>query len=108
MNLETFLKFKGLSAAYTAGGSQMFDHVLRDDAVRDQLPLKRLQFDTHEALYSEVEKVCSLLDCSKRELLEMAVMDALSKVSIFFDTYKEVTGFDYGQDHIADASKKGV
>lgn len=106
MNLETFLKYKGLNAAYISGGSHMLDHFLRDDSVRDQLKLKRLQFDTHEGLYNEVENACALLDCSKREFLELAVIDALNKVSIFFDTYKEVTGQDYGQIESGNVEKK--
>jgi len=98
VNLETFLKYKGLHAAYISSNhGPVMDHFLRDPAVVDQLKLKRLQFDTHEGLYAEVENACALLDCSKREFLEHAVVEALNKVRIFFDTYKEATGQDYGE-----------
>lgn len=107
MNLENYTKMRALQAAHTSTNSTFIDHILagsQGDELREKILTKRLQFDTTPQLYSEVESVCSLLDCSKREFLEMAVWDALKKSKdIFFSTYEEVSGQEYGEPVLSDS-----
>ena len=57
------------------------------------------QFDTAPELYAKVESVCSMLDCSKRQFLEMAVVDAINKAeSVFAETYKQASGRELGEE----------
>lgn len=99
MNIENFAKMRGLQMAYTSGNPQLLDHILaseQGDEVREKLLTKRLQFDTTPELYSKVEQLCTLLDCSKRQFLEMAVSDALDKAwAVFEDSFKEAHGEEF-------------
>lgn len=96
MNLENYTKMRALE---NASNSSFLDRLLESDQgdeVREKILTKRLQFDTTPELFAEVESVCNLLDCSKREFLEMAVVDAIKKVSAVFQvTYKDATGEDF-------------
>jgi hypothetical protein len=100
MNIETFSQMKALVQASTEGNQHLIDHFLegeQGDELRAELKLKRIQFDTHAGLADRLEQVCNLLDCSKRVFLEMAVIEAVQKASdIYFKTYKEETGSDFG------------
>jgi hypothetical protein len=99
MNLENYAKMRGLQTAHTSTNSTFVDHLLagpQGDEVREKILTKRLQFDTTAELYSEVERVCSLLECSKREFLEMAVCEAISRAeSVFMATFEDATGQEF-------------
>jgi len=100
MNLENYAKMRALQTAQTASNSSFIDHLLagaQGDEMREKILTKRLQFDTTPELYAEVESVCSLLDCSKREFLEMAVCEAINKARTVFEaTFKDATGQEFG------------
>lgn len=99
MKLENFSKMRGLQLAHNSANSALLDHVLaseQGDEIREKVLTKRIQFDTTPELYAELESICSLLDCSKREFLEMAVAEAINKAStVFEDAFKESTGRDF-------------
>lgn len=100
MNIEKFSQMKALLQASTEGNQLLIDHFLsgdQGDQLRAELKLKRIQFDTHAGIADKLDEVCNLLDCSKRVFLEMAVIEALEKASdMFFKTYKDETGADFG------------
>lgn len=99
MKLAQFAQMRGFQSAYQSGNPQFVDHILNSeqgDEVRERLLTKRLQFDCLPELHAEVEETCSLLECSKREFLEMAVRDALDKAqTIFMESFKEVHGQEF-------------
>jgi hypothetical protein len=104
MNVETIAKYKALHEAYTSGNPALVDLILSKkltDANGDALtglPLKRIQFDAWEGLSKELEEVCSLLDVSKREFCEAAIVEAIDKAKRqFFESYREATGRDFGE-----------
>ncbi len=102
MKLSHYAQFAALRTAESFSNSSLLDEFLKGptgDELREKEALKRLQFDTSPALYSQVESVCSLLECSKRVFLEMAVIDAIQKAeTVFGETYKEATGHAFGED----------
>jgi len=99
MKLNQFAQMRGFTHAYNRQHQFLIDSALNDeggDAIRTELKLMRLQFDCAPELYSEVESVCALLECSKREFLEMAVREAIDQAqSTFMDSFKEVDGRDF-------------
>lgn len=101
MNLENFAKMRALESADTSFNSDFVDHLLKGEQgeeIRQNLLSKRLQFDTTPELYAEVERICSLLHCSKRQFLRMAVCDAIDKAdAVFMETYKDATGVEFGE-----------
>jgi ribosomal 30S subunit maturation factor RimM len=102
MKLNHYAQFAALRTADSLSNAGILDHFLEGsngDEIREKVALKRLQFDTSTVLYSQVENVCSLLDCSKRVFLEMAVIDAIEKAeTVFGETYQEATGHAFGEE----------
>ena len=102
MKLDKFAQMRGFQCSHSTTGSGLIDGVLngeQGDALRADLKLKRIQFDTASQLFEELESVCDLLDCSKREFLEMAVSEAIDRAQAFFmDSYKEASGRDFMDD----------
>lgn len=101
MQVESFAKMRALQSAHTSTNQGFVDHLLsgpQGDEIRTGLKLKRLQFDTAPALYEDVEQICGLLDCSKREFLQMAITEAVDKAkATFFATYEETAGAPFGE-----------
>lgn len=102
MKLTQFAQMRGMTQAYDSKGTAFVDHFLngeQGDQIREELKLKRIQFDTAAQLSTELENVCSLLECSKREFLEMAVWDAIDRAKAsFFASYEEVAGHEFGSE----------
>ena len=100
MDLENFAKLRGLNQAYIASNSGFIDSLLNSDQgaeIRNTVFTKRLQFDTTPELYAEVENICQLLGCSKREFLELAVLHGLDKAEqVFGAAFKDATGREFG------------
>jgi len=113
MKLNHYAQFAALRTADSLSNAGILDHFLEGssgDEIREKVALKRLQFDTSTALYSQVENVCSLLECSKRVFLEMAVIDAIERAeTVFGETYQEATGHAFGdEDSFIDAQVNGA
>lgn len=99
MNLENFAKMRGLESAHTASNADFLDALMQGDSgekIKSEVLTKRLQFDCSPELYAQVESICSLLHCSKRHFLEMAVIDALDKAeTVFMDSFKDAHGEEF-------------
>ena len=99
MNLENYSKMRALQTALATNNTSLLDHLLagsQGDELREKVLTKRLQFDTTPQLFSKVEELCSLLECSKREFLEMAVWEAITKAeSVFMATFEDATGQEF-------------
>jgi hypothetical protein len=99
MNLNQFAQMRGFQHAHSTGGDFLIDIALngeQGDEFRETLKLKRIQFDTVPQLSDDLENVCALLECSKREFLELAVRDAINRAGeVFMDSYKDATGRDF-------------
>lgn len=103
MNVETLAQYKALNSAYISRNPRLIELVLSgqiksvDGQNPPNLPLKRIQFDAWEGLSLELEDVCRLLEVSKREFCELAIVEALQKAKTkFFETYREATGEEFG------------
>jgi len=103
MNVETLSQYKALNSAYLSRNPRLVDLVLSgqikssDSDNLSSLPLKRIQFDAWEGLSLELESVCELLEVSKREFCELAIVEALAKAKTkFFETYRQATGEEFG------------
>lgn len=92
---------RGYENAHVSTNAEFIDHLLSGDqgaAIRESVLTKRLQFDTSPVLYKMVEDVCALLQTSKRQFLEMAVVDAINRANgAFSDAYKEASGQEFGE-----------
>lgn len=99
MKLSQFTTMAGYLQASQFTNQRLVDHFLdgdQGDQIRFELKLKRIQFDTSPDLAEKLESVCSLLDCSKRVFLEMAVREAIEAAEDQFgDAFKEAFGMGF-------------
>ena len=95
MSPENFARMRGLQAAYTSSNSRVLDYP--DFARQLDGKLKRIQFDTFPEFSEILDNICNLLDTSRREFLERAMMDAIGRAeAAFLAAYKDATGEDFG------------
>lgn len=104
MNLSKFATMRGMSFGYDRTHQPIIDAMLNDpekgQELRESLKLKRIQFDTAPQFSADLESVCNLLDCSKREFLEMAVRDAVKVAQdAYFAAFQDVTGKDFLEEY---------
>lgn len=97
MDLENFVKMKALESAYVSRSGQLVDYLLSSHPeAAGQLLTKRLQFDTSPFLFEKVETMCGLLGCSKREFLEICILDGVRRTEQGFNkAYEEAGGDDF-------------
>lgn len=83
MDFESLVRYKALHQVYSAGNSSLVDHMLNDPETRAQIEqnikLKKLQFDVSQERFDEVESLCAILGMSKREFLDAATSEAVSR-----------------------------
>lgn len=98
-NIEQLATFKALEHSRLSRNAGLLDHFIRSDPDSvEKMGLKRVQFETHPALAEDLEDVCHLLDVSKREFMEAALVDAINKAQAQFgDIYKQATGREFGE-----------
>lgn len=102
MKLDDFATMRGLQHAHTSTNQVFIDHLLNDaengPKLREEILTKRIQFDTTPALFAKLENVCSFLECSKREFLEMAVFESIQRAeSVFSSAYEFAAGEPLGE-----------
>jgi hypothetical protein len=99
MKLNQFAQMRGFQQAHQSGNPMLLEHALNSsqgDEIREKILTKRLQFDCLPQLYTEVESICGLLECSKREFLEMAVREAIDQAqNTFMQAFKEAHGQEF-------------
>ena len=97
MKLDQFATMRGMQLAHNITNQPILDSMLNDaengPKIREEILTKRIQFDTSPALFAELESVCSLLECSKREFLQMAVSEAIHRAQVVFEvSFSDVSG----------------
>lgn len=102
MKLDQFATMRGMQSAHISTNQGFLDHLLNDadngPKIRQEILTKRIQFDTTPQLFAQLESICSLLDCSKREFLEMAVFEAIQRSqSVFESAYEAAAGCPFGE-----------
>lgn len=102
MKLTHFAQMRALESAYVSTNQGFVDHLLRQDEaqggkLRQDMQLKRIQFDATAGLAEELDSVCGLLDVSKRQFLEGAVWEALDQAkTAYFAKLDELARDDSG------------
>lgn len=96
--IDELATFAGLRSARTQRNADFTEAFLARPDVQEQLGMKRVQFETVPQLYEHLESICSLLDVSKREFLEGALIDAIRAAEEkFHAVFEEATGREFGE-----------
>ena len=97
--IDEIATLAGLQSARTSRNADFVEAFLGRPDVQEQLGLKRVQFETSPVLYERLEGICGLLDVSKREFMESALIDAIDAADSKFNAvYQEVTGREFGTE----------
>lgn len=101
MKLDQFITMRGYEMASNHMNAHLIDVMLngeQGDEIRSNLKLKRIQFDTSPHLWEKLENVCSMLDCSKRQFLEMVISEAIDRSEEgFARAFEEASGKDLSE-----------
>ena len=97
MNLDQYAAMRAMQMAHNITNQPVLDQMLSDSdngpKIREEVLTKRIQFDTTPLLFAKLESVCALLDCSKREFLEMAVRESIQRAEeTFGEVFEDVAG----------------
>lgn len=109
MKLDQFTTMRGYQLAATRTNGHLIDAMLngeQGEEIRNGLKLKRIQFDTAPHLWQQLESICSLLDCSKRQFLEMAISEAIERAEgNFQQAFKDASGLDISEAYPAEPNE---
>lgn len=97
MDIKQFARMRGLQAAHERFSSAVLDHFpeARDKALEAGV-VRRVQFETLPELVEQLEVICGVLGCTRREFLERATLEAISRAQDeFCRSYRDATGEDY-------------
>lgn len=84
MNFEETIQLQVLKLkAQSSIRGQLLDHVLESE--NPPIQVRQMCAKVSTQLYDELESVCGLLDMSKREFIEGAVADAISRAKDVID-----------------------
>lgn len=84
VNFEETIQLQVLKLkAQSSIRGQLLDHVLESD--NPPIQVRQMCAKVSTQLYDELESVCGLLDMSKREFIEGAVADAISRAKDVID-----------------------
>jgi len=102
MNLNQYAAMRAMQMAHNMTHQPILDAMLNDTdngpKIREEVLTKRIQFDTTPQLFAKLESVCALLECSKREFLEMAVRDSIARAEeTFGEVFEDVAGQTFAQ-----------
>ena len=96
--IETLATYKALEQSRLSRNVEFTDHLLGAEGAGEKMGLRRIQFEAHPILSDRLETVCNMLNVSKREFLEAAVIDAIDSAEEGFGTiYKQATGHEFGE-----------
>lgn len=82
--VDALVTEKSLSLVSVSHGSAVLDLVV-DGAIESNLPLKNVCAKVAPELSDEIDKICHLLDISKRRFLEAAFIEAVQKAHAIMD-----------------------
>jgi len=99
VNIENLSRMRAMQYAYQSRNPKLLDAILDGAAnFQGEAKLKRVQFDTSFELSERLDQVAQLLDVSRREFLETALVDAIQRAEeSFHGTFKDVTGQEFGE-----------
>jgi hypothetical protein len=90
MNLDDLIKLQALKLRHTSANGHLLEEAIRQNPDK----MRNLQAAVSIELFDAVEHVCTMLDLTKRQFIEAAVVDAVNKAEA---AIREVG------DHLADA-----
>lgn len=92
MNLDEKIQLKVLQLKAGFGG-HLVDRMI--EQAGDEIPLRQMCAKVSPALYDRLEQLTNLLDMSKREFIEAAVIDACARAEDVIErsgVMREITG----------------
>jgi len=98
MNTFDTLTLKALQLKQTINGgslgSDMVDHLIEKNPEATKEAMRNICAFISTELFAEVEQICTNLSFSKRQLIEMALIDIIAKAHEIMDSYNVFEGLD--------------
>lgn len=97
MNSIDTLTLKALElkrSIYGQTDGRMLDHIIESNPKSRDEAMRNICAFIHKDLFAEVEQVCTNLDLSKREFVEMAIIDLIAKANEIMTRHDVFQGLD--------------
>jgi Asp-tRNA(Asn)/Glu-tRNA(Gln) amidotransferase B subunit len=78
MTFDDLIRYKALNLKYISSGSNIIDLVDKG-SISGEIPMKNVCAMITQELFDDLTNTCGLLDISKRQFIESAIIEALSK-----------------------------
>jgi hypothetical protein len=82
MNFESLIRYKTFDRMYE-GNALLLDRVMAENSeAGTDFPVRKIQFDVTNSLFQRLESAASILNMTKREFLEAALIEGLDKANL--------------------------
>lgn len=86
MTFDDLIRYKALNLKYIASGSNLLDLVDKGSpGITAEIPMKNVCAMITQQLFDDLTNTCGLLDISKRQFIESAIIEALKKAQNIMD-----------------------
>ena len=86
MTFDDLIRYKALNLKYIASGSNLLDLVDKGSpGITAEIPMKNVCAMITQQLFDDLTNTCGLLDISKRQFIESAIIEALKKAESILD-----------------------
>ncbi|MFQ6202804.1 hypothetical protein ACLMK3_10750 [Streptococcus anginosus] len=84
MTFDDLIRFKALNLKYISSGSNILD-LMDKGSITAEIPMKNVCAMITQQLFDDLTNICGLLDISKRQFIESAIIEALKKAQSIMD-----------------------
>ena len=81
MKFEELIRYKALAVKNTISGNSTIFDVLKENDAKDMPNTRNICAIIHVSLFEKVESITSLLNISKRQFVEEALIEAVERAS---------------------------
>jgi len=86
MTFDDLIRYKALHLKYVSSNSDLLDMVVeKNPAITADIPMKNVCAMITQQLFDDLTNACGLLDISKRQFIESAIIEALAKTQSILD-----------------------
>lgn len=86
MTFDDLIRYKALNLKYISSGSNLLELIEKGNpGITAEIPMKNVCAMITQQLFDDLTNTCGLLDISKRQFIESAIIEALKKAESIMD-----------------------
>ena len=86
LTFDDLIRYKALNLKYISSGSNLLELIEKGNpGITAEIPMKNVCAMITQQLFDDLTNTCGLLDISKRQFIESAIIEALKKAESIMD-----------------------